>query len=64
MKSGTCPKCQSTDVRITTIVNTEMVPSAYQFDTYVCPACGYFEHYVTDPAKLAQAAAKWPSVSP
>ena len=63
MKSGTCPKCQSTDVRITTIINQEMVPSAYQFDTYVCTACGYFEHYVADPTKLAKAAATWPSAS-
>jgi len=62
MRSGTRPKCQSTDVRITTLIQ-EMVPSAYQFDTYVCTACGYFEHYVADPTKLAKAAAKWPSVS-
>ncbi|MGH8985512.1 MAG: hypothetical protein ACRDY6_16765 [Acidimicrobiia bacterium] len=62
MRSGTCPKCQSTDVRITTVINQEMVPS-YQFDTYVCTARGYFEHYVADPTKLAKAVAKWPSVS-
>jgi predicted nucleic-acid-binding Zn-ribbon protein len=63
MRSGTCPKCQSTDVRMTTMVNTDLVPSVYQFDTYVCPACGYYEHYVADLSRLAQAAAAWPLVS-
>ena len=63
MKDGTCPKCSSTDVRITPIINTVMVPSVRQFDTYLCTACGYFEHYVTDPVKLADIAANWPSVS-
>jgi predicted nucleic-acid-binding Zn-ribbon protein len=63
MRNGTCPKCPATDVRITTVINQAMVPSAYQFDTYVCTACGYSEHYVADPARLAKAAAKWPSVS-
>lgn len=63
MKDGTCPRCSSTDVRITTVVNTGMVPSVRQFDMYLCTACGYFEHYVADPAKLAAIAATWPSVS-
>lgn len=64
MRSGTCPKCKATDVRTTTVIHTAMVPSAREFDLYVCAACGYFEHYVADPAKLSAAAAKWPSVSP
>lgn len=63
MKSGTCPKCSATDVRITRVINTELLTSAYEFDAYLCPACGYVEHYVADPAKLAAAAATWPPVS-
>lgn len=63
MKDGNCPKCASTDVRITTVINTELVTSAYEFDTYLCTACGYFEHYVADPAKIAGVAATWPSAS-
>ncbi|MGI8796309.1 MAG: hypothetical protein ACR2IR_07000 [Acidimicrobiia bacterium] len=60
MKDGTCPKCSSTDVRVATVINTELMPSAYEFDTYLCTACGYFEHYVADPAKLAEVAQAWP----
>ncbi|MGQ0803998.1 MAG: hypothetical protein ACT4PI_09070 [Actinomycetota bacterium] len=63
MKDGTCPKCSSTDVRVTTVINTELLTSAYEFDTYFCRACGYFEHYAADLAKLAEAATTWPSVS-
>jgi len=63
VKSGSCPKCPSTDVRVTTVVNTELMTGAYEFDAYLCPACGYVEHYVADPAKLADVAASWPSVS-
>lgn len=63
MKSGTCPKCSSTDVRVTTVINTKMVPFVREFDMYICTACGYFEQYVADPGKLAAVAQKWPPVS-
>lgn len=62
MKDGTCPKCSSTDVRITKLVNTELMTGAYEFDAYFCPSCGYIEHYVADPASLG-AAAGWPKAS-
>jgi len=76
MKSGTCPKCQSTDVRMTqdgfswpkakagVHLKTEMVVQASPMNTYVCTACGYFEHYVADPGKLAEVAQLWRPASP
>jgi predicted nucleic-acid-binding Zn-ribbon protein len=63
MKDGTCPKCASTDVRVTTVVNTKMVPYAREFNMYICTACGYFEQYVADLAKLASVAEQWSPVS-
>ena len=32
--------------------------------TYLCTTCGYFENYVIDPARLAEAAQRWPLVPP
>ena len=63
MKDGTCPKCSSTDVRITKVINTELMTGAYEFNAYLCPACGYLEHYVADPATLAGTVAAWPKAS-
>lgn len=64
MKDGTCPKCSSTDVRVTTVINTKMVPYAREFNMYICTTCGYFEQYVADLGKLAAVAQQWSSVSP
>ena len=72
MKDGTCPKCSSTDVRTAerrsdfswsgAASGVILGPSYSEVDTYLCIACGYFEHYA-DPAKLAAVAQKWPPVS-
>ncbi|MGQ0803997.1 MAG: hypothetical protein ACT4PI_09065 [Actinomycetota bacterium] len=32
-------------------------------DTYVCTACGYFEHYLADAGKLSEVAQSWSPVS-
>jgi len=63
VKSGTCPKCSSTDVRVTTVVNTKLVPFVREFNMYICTACGYFEQYVADTGKLAAVAQEWSPVS-
>ncbi|HUF83445.1 MAG TPA: hypothetical protein VMQ81_02520 [Acidimicrobiia bacterium] len=73
MKDGNCPKCSSTDVRTAerrsdfswgdAAPSVRFGPSYSEVDTYLCIACGYVEHYVADPAKLADVAASWPSVS-
>jgi predicted nucleic-acid-binding Zn-ribbon protein len=72
MKSGRCPKCRSTDVRVgppgTTLLNDmNMFSISFWSNTtaerYVCTACGYMEQYVADPADRRKIAAKWPGVS-
>jgi hypothetical protein len=32
--------------------------------SYLCTTCGYFENYVTDAKRLAEAAQQWPKVPP
>ena len=68
MKSGTCPKCNSTDVRV------RVFPQAYSsqqirltmwrwapVSEYVCPDCGYVEKYLEgDPKSADFIRQKWP----
>ncbi len=35
-----------------------------QVDTYICARCGYFEHYIADPGKLAEVANTWGHITP
>lgn len=55
MKSGICPKCNGTDVRVATfagnrcllllsIIGRGRVP----LQEHICPDCGYIETYVQD----------------
>jgi hypothetical protein len=32
--------------------------------TFICSTCGYFEHYVNDPGKLAEVAKTWVKINP
>ena len=60
MKSGTCPKCSSTEIY--TKRNGIQSDIAFRFaylalrapylDAYICMSCGYFEQYIADVAEL------------
>jgi predicted nucleic-acid-binding Zn-ribbon protein len=68
MKSGTCPKCKSAAVYKRTkgmslgeggvhvYIASQMISKPVQVDHYICAACGYFEMYVADKARLEQVA--------
>lgn len=72
MKSGTCPKCQSSNVfkkkkganySKGVYVYTGIVTSVSSYVSYICTDCGYFENYIDDNrAKLADVAGKWERV--
>ena len=74
MNSGTCPKCQSSNVfrkengiKIGTHhrgvhVYTRTATSPSPIVSYVCTDCGYFENYIDDQAKLADIASRWERV--
>ena len=72
MKSGTCPKCGSSEV----FAGTNVFPKSGPFscnaipisltamaalDNYVCTACGYMESYVAREEDLAVIRRKWPT---
>lgn len=70
MRSGRCPKCQSTDVRTSPAdlsdglgLNTIQVSfwRSITPELRVCVACGYVEHYVASPSDRVKIAAKWPA---
>jgi predicted nucleic-acid-binding Zn-ribbon protein len=69
MKSGKCPKCQSTDIRIGPPSDGGWSPmnkfrvSFFRnvvSERHVCMSCGYMEQYVASSADRAAIAAKWP----
>lgn len=73
MKSGTCPKCNNQSVykaksgityakKNTFYVFTSMMTMHTPTEDYVCTACGYFETYIADQAKLSEVAQKWEKV--
>lgn len=68
MKSGRCPKCQSTDIRIgPTRGSQQMVMNTFSITwwrrttpaRYVCVSCGYMEQYVTDLVDRQAIEEKW-----
>ena len=71
MRSGNCPKCRSTDIRVgptramkLAIMNKFSISFLANAapDRYVCVSCGHMEQYVAHPADRAAIAAKWPAV--
>jgi Zn finger protein HypA/HybF involved in hydrogenase expression len=68
MKSGTCPKCGSTDVRFRKGTGYRSCLAVTHFTgtntaDYVCPDCGFIESYVADPGVIAKRIReKWPRV--
>jgi hypothetical protein len=75
MKSGKCPKCNSTEIRVRQrgiegrgggLMITFSPPGslasygdAPRLDFYVCTACGYVEQYIGDAQVLARIAESW-----
>ena len=75
MRSGVCPKCGAAEVHGArgafswgaeqgVRIRTGPAVRGSQVDTYVCAGCGFFEHYVADPGKLAEVASSWARVAP
>ena len=56
MKSGTCPKCNSTNIYFKPNELTEIRVHLKKVECtdYVCTDCGYFETYITDANALKQ----------
>lgn len=74
MKSGTCPKCGSSQVYTATDLplkggpfSSNSIPisltSMASLDNYVCVDCGSVERYVADEFKLKEVERKWELVS-
>ena len=76
MKSGRCPKCGATDIRMRRptrwkwafsdvfLISTTMWKSpSTLLDCVVCAHCGYVERYVSDPKALQAIAAQWERVN-
>lgn len=77
MKNGTCPKCKSSAVYkkrrgielavdgafYIRISSERMSRSLTDVDHYVCTACGYFETYIEDQAKLNAISSDWEKVN-
>ncbi len=70
MKTGTCPKCGSTDIFTAENLplkggpfGSNSIPitltSMAALDNYICVACGLVESYVAEQNKLDEVAAKW-----
>jgi predicted nucleic-acid-binding Zn-ribbon protein len=76
MRNGKCSKCGSATIvtRPNGIVpggkDREYISidgsflQAINTVTFLCTSCGYYERYVSDSEKLAQAAQKWQKVPP
>jgi len=74
MKNGTCIKCGSTTVHSQVngfapggrreYIGFDGMYSGVDVQSYICKTCGYYENYVADPKRLAEAAQKWPPVAP
>ena len=56
MKSGICPKCNSSNVYFKeyALVNVTLDGKYVAYTDYVCTDCGYFETYITDKEALSK----------
>ena len=74
MKSGTCPKCHSSEVYCGSNVPLKAGPfgsnavpihlaSIAALDNYVCIACGYVERYIDQANKLEEIGRRWDKVN-
>jgi hypothetical protein len=75
MRSGICPKCGTDAVHGArgafswggeqgVRVKTSPLVRGTEVDTYICARCGYFEHHLADPGKLAEVASSWAHITP
>lgn len=70
MKTGHCPKCGSTDVRVGHAIQGTygigLIPinmfTRVKVDRYVCMYCGYIESYIADQEDLRKVAENWTPV--
>ena len=75
MRSGTCPKCGSSEVYSGAHMHpwsklgydwANTIPIAFlsfaSLDNYVCVDCGYVESYIGDRRKLEKITQQWPRV--
>lgn len=62
MRSGTCPKCGSTNIFVQQyggLLDPKIGGRVTEHDEYVCADCGYFEGYVTDKKSLEHVKQTW-----
>ncbi len=70
MKTGVCPKCQSTEIYSGADIPLKKGPfgsnaipvsmtSIATLDNYVCTDCGYVESYIGEGEKLEEIRLKW-----
>lgn len=69
MKTGICPKCQSSEVYFNEIIipqeGSNLRKTAFSFaalEYYVCVDCGLVESYISNPNKLHKINEKWVKV--
>lgn len=60
MKSGTCPKCNSSNVYFKPyeLAEVRLHRTKVESADYVCADCGYFETYITDKEALSKIAVR------
>ena len=56
MKSGVCPKCDSSNVYFKeyALDNVTLDGKSVPYVDYICTNCGYFETYITDKDALGK----------
>jgi len=70
MRNGKCSKCGSTTVYMQANglgntrehINLGGIHYPTEVVTFLCGSCGYYENYLSDVKKLAEATQKWPKV--
>jgi len=69
MKSGKCPKCNSTEVYLKenfmNLDGSSIIMSAFvrvSLNHYVCTNCGYVENYISEKYNCERISKKWKKV--